>query len=134
MKEDKEKLMQKLLDLEREDINEEFSTDEQVDLQAYEFVYLVLKMELDDGLPHAFKKKLLARIEIEKSRSDDSKFYLIVISVIIFGIIGGVMLTFYFIDFSSQYFKVLSKIIGYMAIIIIAIFIIQCLERKYLVD
>ncbi|WP_367865331.1 hypothetical protein [Pedobacter sp. WC2423] len=130
MKDDKEKQIQKLLDSGNQFSEERLSSDEQEDLQAYKVLYSELKRETEEGLSYAFKANLMARIKIEEKHSNDFRFYLILSGVLLLGVGIIVVLTFYFVDLSSHYFIVLSKLTGFMSIIIISIFLSQYVEKK----
>lgn len=113
MKENKDELIQKLLDensLEAEKILSEMADD--ADLKAYDLLFDTLKQETKEGPSFSFKSSVIRAVELEKKRADDTSFYILFSIVFLIGV-GTVISMIYafkdtlstsFIDKSNVYF------------------------------
>lgn len=130
MTEDKEKWIQQILDSNLQFEEEQYSSSDIDDMEAYKQVYSVLKKEPKEGLSYAFKANLFERIKLEKRRANDFKLYLISGIVIFIGLVTISFATYLFADIFIKYFIVLREIISFMVVVIISLILSQFFEKK----
>ena len=131
MTDDKEKLIQQLLDSATELREEQFMADETEDISAYKQIYSILKVEPEEGLPFAFKAKLFERIKLEKKLSSDFKLYLISGIFISIGLLTIGFIGYSFADVFKNYLPIIIKSASFGLIIIIAAILSGFYEKKY---
>jgi anti-sigma factor RsiW len=130
-KENKDELIQRLLDEQNSEVEKMLSEmADDADMQAYNIVYDTLKEKPAQGLSYSFKPSLMRRIELEKKQADDTKFYIVLGVVALVGIIAIVTMFSMFSESLSPVAAVLNKFKGYIIIIITAIILSTILDQK----
>ena len=131
MQEDKEKLIQQLLDSSK--IQEILSTlADQEDITAYKLLYSGLKEEPEGGLSLSFKSKVFQQIKVEQARANDIKIYVIAGMVILIGFMFMAFLAFSYYHLLLKYADIIVKIVVFIALALISLTVFNAFEQKYL--
>ncbi len=131
MKENKDELIQRILDeqnLEVEKMLSEMADD--ADMKAYNLVYGTLQQRPEQGLSYSFKPSLMRLIELEKKQADDTKFYVVFSLVALVGIVTVIGMFSMFKESLAPILAVLDKFKGYIIIIVAAIILSAFLDQK----
>jgi hypothetical protein len=131
MEDDKEKLLQQLLDSDEPQKHHPTITDQE-DFTAYKVLYSGLKKETEGGFSLSFKSKVLRQIRLEKARRNDIKLYVIAGIVIIIGLIFMTAIVFFHADAISKYADVIIKIVIFLVSALLSMTVFSYFEKKYL--
>jgi len=131
MQDDKEKLLQQIMDSGKPEQNAPRIADQE-DFTAYKVLYSALKKETEGGFSLSFKTKVLRQIGLEKARRNDIKLYVIAGIVIIIGLIFMIAIVFYHAYAISKYADVIIKILVFLVSALLSLTVLSYFEEKYL--
>jgi hypothetical protein len=130
MEDDKEKLLQQLLESNKP--QEHISTSaEQEDFTAYKVLYSGLQQEPEGGLSLSFKSKVFRQIKLEEARKNDTKLYVLAGIVVLIGLIFMAFLVFFYSSIFLKYSDIIVKIAVFSILTLISLTIFNFVEEKY---
>ena len=135
MKENKDELIQKLLDensLEAEKVLSEMAED--ADVKAYNLLYDTLRQETDEGLSYSFRPSVLRRIELERKRADDTSFYWLFSIIFSIGIGAVVTMIYMLKDVLNPFWAILDVSKVYIIILIIITILLSNIVDQRLIN
>lgn len=100
------------------------------DFRAYELVHELLRKEPVEHLSLSFKANVLRRIELEKKKVGDIKFYWALGVVSFFGLLAVVSILFVFKDAFTSVWTLIDRFKGFIVIAIAAILAFNFVEKK----
>jgi len=130
MKKDEDYRIQEILDQKIKGINVPSEITDTEDFKAYELVHKLLKKEPVAHLPLSFKANVLRRIETEKKKMGDIRFYWLlgVVSFICFMAIISIFIIFK--DAFTSVWVIAERFKGLVLIAIAAILAFNFVEKK----
>ena len=100
------------------------------DFRSYELVHELLAKEPVEHLSLSFKANVLRRIELEKKKTGDIKFYWLLGFVSFFGLLAVVSILFVFKDAFASVWMLIDRFKGFIVIAIAALLAYNFVERK----
>lgn len=131
MQEDKEKLLQQLLDLNKPQEHLPTFADEE-DFTAYKVLYSGLQQEPEGGLSLSFKSKVFQQIKLDRARANDTKLYVSAGIVILVGLISMAFIAFSYSYVFLKYVDIIVKIAVFIGLALISLIAFNIFEEKYI--
>ncbi len=123
--------IQKLLEQSSSATNTELSASQKEDFEIYRHLFQALKKGPEAGLPYNFSAKVAKSVQVKTSRTNDFKFYVLVLLILIPLIMGAYLLLF-FINHQVA-FQLVNTMLTYKWVLLfalISLFTIQFLDQK----